>query len=87
MYSTEKNLVNILKHGVSFDEVEYLDWDSAVTAEDVREDYEEIRYISYALLSSRLHCLVWTERDSSLRPISFRKANKRELRYYYEQKK
>ena len=84
-YDIGKNQVNIDKHGISFEEIKLIDWSSAITAEDTRHNYGEKRYITFAICQNKLHCLVWTIRNENIRPISFRKANKRE-RYKYEQK-
>ncbi|EAQ7976161.1 BrnT family toxin [Salmonella enterica] len=48
------------------------------TAEDVRQDYGEIRYITAGTLDGRVVVLVWTPRDNARRIISMRKANERE---------
>lgn len=85
-YDEAKNAVNIAKHGVSFERVVEIDFSTAITTQDRRTDYGEIRFIAYAMLDERLHCLVWTWRGKSIRPISFRKANKRE-RIDYEKEK
>lgn len=81
-YSPAKNTANILKHGVSFDDVAAFDWDTAITAVDDRMDYGEMRLISYGLVNGRVHVLVWTSRSGAVRPISFRKANARERKFY-----
>ena len=84
-YDTKKNQENILKHAVSFEDVALFEWDTAITTKDARKEYGESRFVSYGLIGERLHVLVWTRRDGTIRPISFRKANKRERRFY-EQK-
>jgi len=81
-FDAAKNAANIAKHGVSFEEIEFLDWSNAIVSVDDRKDYGEVRYIGYAPLGGRLHFLAWTERGGEKRPISFRKANKREVRDY-----
>ncbi|EJZ6592833.1 BrnT family toxin [Salmonella enterica] len=48
------------------------------TAEDMRQDYGEIRYITAGTLDGRIVVLVWTPRDNARRIISMRKANERE---------
>lgn len=85
-YDKRKSLINLEKHGVSFEEVELIDWSSANTAPDNRTDYGEPRFITYVIYKGRLHCLIWTWRDSALRPISFRKANAREREKYEKEK-
>lgn len=81
-YDTAKNEANIRKHGVSFERVSELDWNSVVSQVDKRKAYGEVRVISYGLVKGRLYALIWTGRNSNIRPISFRKANKREKNKY-----
>jgi uncharacterized protein len=83
-YSQPKNSENISKHGISFDRIADFDWDNALTMEDTRFDYGESRFISYGMIDNRLYVLVWTPRDDIVRPISLRKANARERKYYEE---
>lgn len=71
---------NLEIHGVAFEYVSKLDWDTALTIEQLRDG--EQRCLTYALLGSRLHAVVWTERNHKLRIISFRKANSRECDRY-----
>ncbi len=85
-YSIQKNKENQKKHGVSFDDIDKFDWDTSITKEDTRYEYGEDRFISYGFVDSRLYVLVWTLRESDIRPISFRKANKREVTRYEKDK-
>lgn len=50
------------------------------TAEDVREDYSEPRYITVGKLDGRMVVMVWTPRGEVRRIISMRKANEREIK-------
>jgi len=79
-FDEAKNLANIAKHSVSFERV--FDFSFDFIKEDDRFDYGEVRYISYGALDSHLHVLVWTSRSGIVRPISFRKANRRERKLY-----
>ncbi|MEK6747256.1 MAG: BrnT family toxin [Pseudomonadota bacterium] len=81
-YDTAKNEVNISKHGVSFERVMELDWRNVVSQLDKRKEYGEVRILSYGMINGRLYTLVWTSRNSNIRPISFRKANKKEKNKY-----
>jgi uncharacterized protein len=56
-----------------------------MTAEDLREHYEELRYITVGSLDGRLVVVVWTPRGSARRIISMRKANDREQARYAHQ--
>ena len=50
--------------------------------EDARRDYGETRLRVLALLDGRLYAAVVTPRGDDLRVISFRKANRREVKLY-----
>lgn len=84
-YDEAKNAINIAKHGISFELVAKLDFLNSIVTQDTRTDYGEKRFITYAPLEDRLHCLIWTWRNGKMRPISFRKANRRE-RIDYEKR-
>jgi uncharacterized DUF497 family protein len=81
-YDKKKNEENITKHNISFEKIFDFDFDNCVTKIDERFEYGEIRLISYGTLNDRLHILVWTRRNNKIRPISFRKANKKERKQY-----
>jgi len=59
-----------------------LDWETAVIAEDTRRDYGEPRLLVMARVDGRLHAAVVTPRGEDLHVISFRKANRREVKRY-----
>jgi uncharacterized protein len=59
-----------------------LDWEAAVIAENTRRDYGEPRLLVMARLDGRLDAAVVTPRGEDLHVISFRKANKREVKRY-----
>jgi uncharacterized DUF497 family protein len=73
---------NLTKHGVDFPVIIGFDWASAITALDVRRDYDEIRYVSFGFIGKRLHACVYARRGRKRRIISLRKANKREEAIY-----
>jgi uncharacterized DUF497 family protein len=52
------------------------------TAEDLRRNYDECRYITVGKLDSRIVVIVWTPRGEARRIISMRKANEREQARY-----
>lgn len=81
-YDPNKNQKNIDERGLSFDQVIDFDWDSAKIAIDERFAYGETRYIAAGFLNDRLHILVFTPTFDGVRVISFRKANKREIKSY-----
>jgi uncharacterized protein len=59
-----------------------LNWETAVAVEDARKDYGERRLRVLAFLGERLHATVITMRGDAVHVISFRKANKKEVRRY-----
>ena len=84
MWDTSKAGDNFVKHGVSFtDAAVALDDPNAITKEDDRYDYGEIRYITLCKDDEgRLLVVVWTPRNDQVRMISARKANHRERQRY-----
>ena len=85
-WDIRKAEANLAKHGVSFDRVELFDWDEALVEKDERFPYDEPRYVAFGRIEARLHVLVFTVRHGTIRVIGLRKANKRELKRYGEEK-
>lgn len=83
-YDDTKNRINIAKHGLSFNAVEYFEWNSAIIVEDNRADYGEKRYRALGMINDRLHGIAFVIRRKKIRVISLRKANKREEKQYEE---
>jgi uncharacterized DUF497 family protein len=52
---------------------------------DTRTDYGEPRQIGYGPIERRLYCVVFVDRGDTLRIISLRKANNREIDRYETQ--
>ena len=77
-----KNIENVAKHGVGFEAAEGFDWTAALVAEDTRRDYGEQRFRAISFIGSRLHVMVYTAHGDSVRIISLRKANAREVKSY-----
>jgi uncharacterized DUF497 family protein len=65
---------------LSFERVADLDWDTAVIVVDTRRDYGELRLRVMVRLDGVLYAAVVTPRGKDLRVISFRRANRREVR-------
>jgi uncharacterized DUF497 family protein len=86
-FDTVKNERNIAERGLSFERVDELAWETAIAREDVRRDYGERRVRVLAHLGKRLHMAVVTYRDGAVHVISFRKANKREITAYENEKR
>lgn len=83
-FDPDKNQRNIEERNLSFELVGQIRWTTAVVVPDVRFDYPEPRYVAAAYLgdTQRLHIVCFTPVKDGIRVISFRKANKREVRKY-----
>jgi len=81
-WDDNKRKQNLKQHGVDFYSAYEFDWETAITAADDRIQHNEKRLISLGLIKNRLHVLVFTYRRNSVRIISLRKANKREIKKY-----
>lgn len=81
-YDAAKNASNIVLRGLSFERVADFDFQTAVFTVDDRHDYGETRYRGLGFMDGRLYALVFVETTTGIRVISFRKANKREVRRY-----
>ncbi|MDP3440883.1 MAG: BrnT family toxin [Azonexus sp.] len=81
-FDPAKDQTNRDKHGISLAEADFLDWAAALTWEDGRKDYGEIRLVALAPMADRLYCCVYVEREEAKRIISLRKANQREVMDY-----
>jgi len=77
-FDPAKNDSNIRERGSSFERVREVDFNTALLRPDTRKEYGEARYIALCYLDSRLHVLCFTETETGIRVISFRKANDRE---------
>jgi len=80
-----KSKKNTKLRSLSFDRAGDFDWESAIYYEDNRMDYPEVRIIALGFLGVRLHVICFTPIDDGVRIISFRKANRREVRYYEDE--
>ena len=85
-FDAAKDVANRARHRVGLDAAERFDMETALVAPDDREDYGEDRWIAVGFIGARLHVLVFTERNGRIRPISLRKALKREERHYEREK-
>lgn len=83
-YDPAKNERNIAERNLSFERVREFDFSTAVISPDTRRDYGEPRSKAVGFIENRLHVLVFTRRDGTLRVISLRKA--RDQRQYEKKK-
>ena len=63
-FDPAKDQTNRNKHGISLAEADILDWSAALTWEDDRKDYGEIRLVALLPMADRLYCCVYVERSS-----------------------
>jgi uncharacterized DUF497 family protein len=84
VWDEAKRAANLAAHGVDFAEAHRFDWDNAQFILDARRDYGETRVLALGRIERRLHVLVFTRRGASIRIISLRKANDKEIRRYEE---
>ncbi len=85
VFDPAKDAINRSKHGVSLSEAARLDWSRVLAKLDTRTDYGEPRQIGYGPIGRRLYCIVFVDRGDTLRIISLRKANNREIDRYEAQ--
>jgi uncharacterized DUF497 family protein len=81
-WDESKRRANLLKHGLDFADVALLEWDRATIVEDRRFGYLERRYWGFVDINNRLHLVAFANRGRRIRIISFRRANKKEVKHY-----
>jgi uncharacterized DUF497 family protein len=88
-----KNVSNIEKHGISFEQAIFVFKDlQAILTIDNRFDYGETRFIIIGEIYSKnadkdiLIVVVYTKRKDVIRIISARKANKKEKKVYEQER-
>lgn len=81
-WNEAKRHATLAERGLDFADAALIDWDVALTGEDTRHDYPEVRYITLAPIRGRLCVMAWCWRGTAMRVISLRKANAREERHY-----
>ncbi len=80
----KKCFSNIEKHSIDFVAACRL-WQSPIlVVQDDRQDYGETRWIGLGTIEKRIIVVAFTKRIDTIRIISCRKANKREVKYYEE---
>lgn len=81
-WDENKRQDTLSRRDLDFARIAFVDTASVVTELDVRRDYGEARFSSFAYLDKVLINFCWTPRGSKLRIISMRKANDRERKKY-----
>ena len=83
-WDENKNIKNIEKHGLSFNDAELIFESPVLVAEDTRIDYGETRFSGIGIINNFFVVVIYTENDGkdTRRIISFRKATKSERTFY-----
>ena len=81
-WDPKKNRTNITKHGISFSKAAKIFDGPRLEREDTRQDYDEIRIIALGRSERKILRIVYTRRNSVIRIISARKANKHDREEY-----
>lgn len=79
-FDPAKAASNVAKHGVSFDSVSEFEWEAALIQADTR--HNEPRLVATAPIGDRVYVLVYSIERRSVRIISLRKANNKEIDRY-----
>ena len=83
-FDSAKNVANQKKHGVSLSVAIELNWEAALVWVDDRYEYNETRMIALAPKTNILYYVAFVDRGEALRIISVRRANRREVKHYVE---
>jgi hypothetical protein len=85
-WDNDKALVNLDKHGVSFQEASTaFDDDLSLTARDPAHSVDEHRFVTFGMSSTnRIVVVAHTERGDKIRIISARPATRAERKFYEE---
>ncbi len=85
-WDENKNKKNIEKHGIDFNDAkEVFKDEKRVVSKDDRKDYGELRWLAVGAIIGSILAVVFTIRDTAIRIISARRANKDEKDEYYNQ--
>lgn len=79
-WDAEKDAENRRKHGMGLGDAVLLEWEERRDVADNRHAYGEDRVAAYCYMGDGLYVCVYTIRNDTMRIISLRKANKREIR-------
>jgi uncharacterized protein len=77
-----KREATLQERGIDFADMAVFDWGRSLTAQDDRQSYPEVRYVSIGHMGNTVVVCVWCYRNDTIRIISLRKANERERKRY-----
>jgi uncharacterized DUF497 family protein len=80
-WDTAKAASNLAKHGVAFEAAEAMDWET-VLIRATRNPGGQPWLLALGGIDGRLHAMVFTMDERTIRIISLRKANSREIAHY-----
>ncbi len=84
-WDENKNDANVEKHGFDFEDASQVFNSPMLVAADMRQNYDESRWIGLGLLEHRVVVVIYTYRNvDTIRIISMRKASQYE-RFHYEE--
>ena len=81
-FDPDKDRANRAKQGVSLASAGDFEMDTAIMCGDARHEYGEARFVATGLIGDRVHVMVFTMHGETVRVISLRKANRREVFKY-----
>lgn len=81
-FNAYKLALNVRKHLVWFEEANLFKWEYSIITHDRRRLYPETRFQASSLIRDRIYVMVFCFRETSIRLISLRKANLREVKRY-----
>ena len=85
-WDENKNRKNIRKHGIDFNDAkEVFKDEKAKETPDIRKDYGEERWKIIGVFFGSILSVIYTIRQTAIRIISARRANKKEKDEYYNQ--
>lgn len=79
MFDEKKRLITLEQRGLDFLDSTTVFAGLHFTIVDDRQNYGEIRYVSFGTLNDRHVVIVWTEREAVRRIISMRYAHEEEI--------
>jgi len=81
-YDPGKRAITLAERGLDFNDAPKVFAGRQLRLIDDRQDYGEIRYLTYGLLDDRMVAIVWTPREETRHIISMRKCNAREKAFF-----
>ncbi len=81
-FDPNKAASNFVKHSVAFDVVEGFEWETALVRATLNHDTSEPRLFALGLVGEQLYAVAYSIETASVRIISMRRANNREIKRY-----